>query len=107
MKNYRPLPSYLTIRKSKIEGLGLFAHRKIPHDKLLGTTHWKIVLGIEGEANLLRTPLGGFINHNNKPNVQLIVVGNVIRLTTLKFIEKGDELFTKYQLYDIYNRMEE
>ena len=101
---YKPLPESLTIKDSPIHGLGLFAKQDIVKGIELGITH---VNDENFENNYIRTPLGGFINHNNKPNVQLIVVGNVIRLTTLKFIEKGDELFTKYQLYDIYNRMEE
>ncbi len=101
---YKPLPESLTIKDSPIHGLGLFAKQDIVKGIELGITH---VYDENFENNYIRTPLGGFINHNNKPNVQLIVVGNVIRLTTLKFIEKGDELFTKYQLYDIYNRMEE
>ena len=101
---YRPLPDELTIKHSPIEGLGLFAAKEIKANTFIGITH---IRDEQFENKYIRTPLGGFINHNNKPNVQLIVVGNVIRLTTLKFIEKGDELFTKYQLYDIYNRMEE
>ena len=50
MTSYRPLPDKLTIRKSKIEGLGLFAYRKIPHDTVLGMTHYKKTLENEGEA---------------------------------------------------------
>ena len=39
--------------------------------------------------------------NSNEPNAKLISTGNLMRLTTIKFIKKGDELFTKYQLYGI------
>ena len=100
MKNYRPLPDNLTIRKSKIEGLGLFAYRKIPHDTLLGTTHWKIVLGIEGEENLIRTPLGGFINHSETPNCELFDLGKHYVVRTIKHIKRGEELTVQYRWYN-------
>ena len=52
---YRPLPDYLTIQPSKIEGLGLFAIKDIPAYEVIGMTHAKWY----GEPdNLLRTPLG-------------------------------------------------
>ena len=100
MTNYRPLPDNLTIRKSKIEGLGLFAYRKIPHDTPLGMTHFKKVLGIEGEENLLRTPLGGFINHSEVPNCELIDMGRYYILKTIRMIKRGEELTVKYRWYD-------
>ena len=38
---YRPLPEYLTIQPSKIEGLGLFAIKDIPAYEVIGMTHAK------------------------------------------------------------------
>ena len=100
MTNYRPLPDKLTIRKSKIEGLGLFAYRKIPHDTVLGMTHYKKVLGIEGEENLVRTPLGGFINHSDTPNAELIDMGRHYIIRTTRFIKRGEEITVSYRWYN-------
>ena len=36
---WRPLPDFLTIGNSKIEGLGLFALKDLPEGKDLGMTH--------------------------------------------------------------------
>ncbi len=36
---YRPLPEELTIKESKIEGLGLFAKEFIPRETMLGVSH--------------------------------------------------------------------
>ena len=36
---YRPLPDELTIKNSKIEGLGLFATVKIKKNSFIGLTH--------------------------------------------------------------------
>ena len=60
---YKPLPESLTIKQSKVNGLGLFAKEVIAQGTNLGITHIKI------EEEILRTPLGGFINHSNTPNV--------------------------------------
>ena len=59
---YTPLPKSLTIKQSKINGLGLFAKENIEQGTNLGTSHVKL-----GEQ-IIRTPLGGFINHSNDPN---------------------------------------
>ena len=54
---YRPLPFYLTIKESEIHGLGLYSLTEIPKDTTIGMTH------IEIDNDLIRTPLGGFLNH--------------------------------------------
>jgi|TARA_B110000438_G_C15558778_1_gene540199 hypothetical protein len=79
---YRPLPDGLTIKKSPIEGLGLYATKDIEANTFIGLTH---ILDERFENNYLRTPLGGFYNHSDNPNVQRMIT-NV--LPTLKF---GDE----------------
>ena len=76
---YRPLPDGLTINKSPIEGLGLYATKDIKNNIFVGLTH---ILDERFENNYLRTPLGGFYNHSDKPNVQRMVT-NV--LPELKF----------------------
>ena len=49
---YAPLPKSLTIKTSKINGLGLFAKEDIEQGTNLGTSHVKL-----GEQ-IIRTPLG-------------------------------------------------
>ena len=50
---------------------------------------------------LYRTPLGGFINHSDKPNVQKIEVDGKFYVQTLKDIKKGEEITLKYTLYKV------
>ena len=78
---YRPLPDGLTINKSPIEGLGLYATKDLKSNVFIGLTH---ILDERFENHYLRTPLGGFYNHSDNPNVQRMVT-NV--LPTLKFGE--------------------
>ncbi len=100
---YQPLPKSLTIKQSKINGLGLFATEAIPLGTNFGVSHWKV-----GE-DIVRTPLGGFINHSNDPNctkVSLHANGTEKpqkrwNLLSVKDIEKGDELTLRYTFYNI------
>ncbi len=100
---YSPLPKSLTIKQSKINGLGLFAKENISQGTNLGTSHVKL-----GET-IIRTPLGGFINHANDPNctkVSLHANGNEPahkrwNLVTIKDIKIGDEITLRYTFYHI------
>ena len=49
---YRPLPEGLTIKKSPIEGLGLYATKDIKANVYIGLTH---ILDERFENNYLRT----------------------------------------------------
>ena len=49
--NYKPLPFYLTIKKSNIHGLGLHSLAEIPKDTTIGMTH------IEIDNDIIRTCL--------------------------------------------------
>ena len=91
--NYNPLPTCCTIRPSWIEGLGVFAVKEIRQDTELGVSH------IEFENELYRTPLGGFINHSNKPNCVRIKNGNKWLLKTTQDIFPNQELTLTYVLY--------
>ena len=91
--NYNPLPICCTIRPSWIEGLGVFAVKEIKQDTELGVSH------IEFENELYRTPLGGFINHSDKPNCVRIKNGNKWLLKTIKDIFPNQELTLNYVLY--------
>jgi len=91
--NYRPLPESLTIKPSSIDGLGLFATQTIPKNTDLGMIHFTY-----GEI-IIRTPLGGFINHSDKPNCKKLDLEDEWHLKTIKEIKKDEELTLKYTLY--------
>jgi len=92
--NYRPLPDSLTIKPSSIDGLGLFATQTIPKNTDLGMIHFSY-----GEL-IIRTPLGGFINHSLTPNCKKLDLEDEWHLKTIKEIKKGQELTLKYTLYN-------
>jgi len=81
---YRPLPNQLTIRNSEIEGLGLFSEKKINKNSFIGITHVKHDFF---PNTYLRTPLGGFYNHSENPNI----------------IKMGTDLFPEYKFGKILN----
>ena len=62
-KNYRPLSHDLFIEESLIDGQGLFASTDIPKGTDLGICHYQIEKDKMSPFELIRTPLGGFINH--------------------------------------------
>lgn len=105
--NWRPLPDFLTIKTSKIEGLGLFALKDIPEGTDLGITH---IFDSRFQDKYIRLPLGAFINHHEIPNCNAVFakndseIGEIkhIRIITLKEIQEGDEITVKY----IINKLE-
>jgi len=99
LKEYHPLPSGLTVADSRISGQGLFATRQLIAGTQLGVSHYRI------DKLIIRTPLGGFINHADEPNCQR----NQIRirpgfdkwnLLVIEDIEEGEELTLKYKWYE-------
>ena len=105
---YKPLPESLTIKKSGIDGLGLFAKEGIAQGTNLGMSHVSIGSGI------IRTPMGGFINHANDPNTVKVelkindqddpllkVATKKWNLVTIKDIKEGEEVTVRYTFYDI------
>lgn len=112
MTNYRPLPKYLTIKPSSIEGLGLFAIEDIPKGTDLGVSHIKTNVGFN--EDIVRTPLGGFYNHSDNPNTKRFqsdydcirdsdnefeIITTEYSLKTLRDIKAGEEITVKYTLY--------
>ena len=102
---YKPLPESLTIKPSDINGLGLFADQDIKKATNLGTTHLKM------DDTIIRTPLGGFINHSNTPNcvkVELLLSEDSNRkkwnLMTSQDIKKGEEITLRYTFYNVWSR---
>lgn len=83
---------------SKIEGLGLFAKKKIDMGTTLGVSHHYA----PGEPNdQIRTPLGGFINHSKNPNCGLYKLHDKTYLVAEEDIEPLQELTVKYTMYKI------
>tara|TARA_Y100001951_G_C11107225_1_gene165442 strand:- start:24 stop:368 length:345 start_codon:yes stop_codon:yes gene_type:complete len=113
---YKPLPDSLTIKTSKVNGLGLFATEGIAQGTDLGICH------IELGQLIIRTPLGGFINHANDANcakVKLLLTRSQWNhradlpnadynidfkkwdLITLRDIKAGEELTVRYTFYKV------
>ena len=105
---YKPLPESVTIKESGINGLGLFANQKINKATNLGTTNIKI------DDTIIRTPLGGFINHSNTPNCEKVCLlmtnhnnpdskfdYKKWNLITREDIKKGEEITLRYTFYNI------
>mgnify|MGYP003659721174 CR=1 FL=1 len=103
---YRPLPSSLRLGFSKIHDLGVFAKEKIERGTNLGMSHVKI------GTQLIRTPLGGFLNHSEKPNCHKTKLRYTNQddpkikfdyvawnLVVLEDIKEGEELTITYEWY--------
>ena len=101
-KTYQPLPDSLHIGESKIHGQGLVASENIPMGTDLGISHYR-----KGD-DVIRTPLGGFINHSEDPSVtrkqiRIEPYWDKWNVTTIKDIKKGEEITLKYTMYRVDN----
>ena len=104
---YKPLPTQLRLGFSDIHDIGVFAKETLPVATNLGMTH------LQFGKNLIRTPLGGFLNHSDDPNCEKVklkfsnedtqpgYIFNKWNLITLKKIKEGEELTLKYTFYKI------
>tara|TARA_B100000575_G_scaffold121602_1_gene96820 strand:+ start:4149 stop:4517 length:369 start_codon:yes stop_codon:yes gene_type:complete len=105
---WRPLPESITIKKSKIEGLGVFAIKDIPSNTDLGISH---VYDDRFPDNYIRLPLGAFINHHEMPNCRAVIaeshetIGKIkhIRILSEKNILPGEELTLNYIINKLDN----
>ena len=105
---YKPLSKELTLGESEIHDIGLFAKEDLIGGTNLGISH------IELGEMIIRTPLGGFVNHSETPNCVKVESQTRQRVTplydhdftkwdlvTLRDIEEGDELTLRYTFYKI------
>ena len=97
---YRPLPKQLTIKNSPIEGLGLYAKENIKKNSFIGITH---IRDEQFENKYIRTPLGGFYNHSDHPNI-IRMVSDV--LPKLNFGDSVDPDADKKEIKDGKNDRE-
>ena len=98
LKDYKPLPYGLVIADSQISGQGLFTTRRLVRGTHLGESHYRL------DGELIRTPLGGFINHSDEPNCERSQVRirpgfDRWNIVVIEDIEEGEELTLKYKLY--------
>jgi len=108
---YKPLPSGLIIKDSGIQGQGVFTTRDLSVGCNLGESHYRIdtsgVESINEEENknlLIRTPLGGFINHSDTPNcnrsqIRMKPGFDKWNIIVVENIKAGEELTLKYTMY--------
>tara|TARA_B100001094_G_C18196186_1_gene811218 strand:- start:18004 stop:18312 length:309 start_codon:yes stop_codon:yes gene_type:complete len=98
---YRPLPDFLYIGFSDIDGNGLFSKSHIDKGIELGITHVK---DDRFEDGYIRTPLGAFFNHSKNPNCEAYIQGDFIMLKTIKDIKTEEELTAFYWLYSLEDK---
>ena len=101
---YQPLPEHLTIAPSSIHRLGLFTEENLEQGTNLGMSHLKF------DEEIIRTPLGGFINHSDEPNCvrAKLRYTNQAKFDYIKWnlivirdIKKGEELTVTYKFYTV------
>ena len=100
--SYKPLPDYLTIKDSPIDGLGIFTTEKIKAHTVIGITHHAHE---RSEDGWMRTPLGGFGNHSDDPNCNKILMEDGSWwIGASRDIEVDEELTWSYTLYSIESK---
>ena len=93
--SYQALPDGLFIQNSSVAGQGVFTKVKLMSGMELGMSHLLI------DDEIYRSPLGGFINHSEKPNCEKYLIGNKYYIRTISDIEPLEELFLKYTFYKV------
>ena len=94
--NYNPTgKGDVEIKPSGIHGLGVFAKRELPNNFIVGITHVLV------DSDLIRTPIGGFINCSSAPNAELFQYpklkrSNYYGVKTLKVVGEGEEITIDY-----------
>ncbi len=93
--SYQALPDGLFIQNSSVAGQGVFTKVKLMSGMELGMSHLLI------DDEIYRSPIGGFINHSEKPNCEKYLIGNKYYIRTISDIEPLEELFLKYTFYKV------
>lgn len=101
-ESYKPLPDFLTIKNSKIHGLGLFAKKDIKAETVLGISHL-VLPGLGFQDDMFRSPIGGYYNHTDEEaNARTmktdIEIGQLVFLIANRDIKKGEEILVTYSM---------
>ena len=94
---YKPLPDCIEVKKSLIEGFGLFAIKDIDKEFDIGMSHIKVPI----ICGYIRTSIGGFLNHSENSNCELSLELDwddykTFNVYTTKKIKAGEELLLNY-----------
>ena len=92
---YQALPRGCSIDYSSIAGQGLFTSLPLVVGAELGMSHLII------DEEIIRTPLGGFINHSDTPNCEKYKIGDRYYIKTIKSIRPQQELTLRYTFYSV------
>ena len=105
--HYKAIPGCIEIRNTEESGHGLYATMDIPAGSYLGVTHLTLAeqqvehLG----RNYVRTPLGGLVNHSDRPNCAVLKhpnperpkqLGIVSHMWSVVPIKKGEQITCYY-----------
>lgn len=96
---YKPLPRFVTIQTSDIHGLGLASKVSLPPEYIIGLSH---IIDERFENELIRTPLGGFINHSTHPTCTLQYDEEFVWLKTCTVVYEGTELTVDYEKHGVH-----
>ncbi len=93
---YQALPEGLFVQNSPIAGQGIFTRKALAEGTDLGLSH--IIVGEE----LIRTPLGGFLNHSDSPNCEKYrYLEDRYHVILIKPVGPMEELTLKYTFYSV------
>lgn len=111
---YRPLKDIFEVRNSNIDGQGLFlAITELkPHDinPVMVVKNelelYELITHYVVDGDVIRTPIGGFINHSSSPNCTLVKLSEamskfdaVYYLKPLRRIISGEEITIDYDVH--------
>ena len=85
------------VKKSDINGKGVFASKSFEKGELVGTavTDEEAVTDTKNFRDA-RTELGKYLNHQNKENAALKSENNTLKIYTKNSINKGEEITVNY-----------
>ena len=98
---YKPMPEKVELKPSGIHGYGVFAKEDVVENYMIGMSHVILFEGDGQKKNIIRTPFGGYINHDGDPNCERIVKGKYHYIKTIKPLKAGQELTVTYKLSNV------
>jgi hypothetical protein len=85
------------IKKSKIEGSGVFAKKDFGSDQIIDVA---LVRVKDSNKRIFeRNVLGLYLNHNGPANAYLETIGDDFYLIAFSFIKEGEEITVNYETY--------